>query len=172
MIESVKIATNRCAPEGSSAINLYSTGLEGGSGLTLGQLAIAVSMRTAAAYEAQSVIKMNAMTEGSTKLSKASAYLKAIADGMDSADWAEAKAYLRDVLGVAEGLPESVDSYNDRMKAISALKAKVDALTQSQQEDMIDMQTLVNRRDVAFAASSNIVRALGTSASGNAENFQ
>ena len=36
---------------------------------------------------------------------------------------------------------------------------------------MIDLQTLVNRRDVAFSASSNIVRALGTSQSNGAANF-
>ena len=57
------------------------------------------------------------------------------------------------------------------MAAIAALKTKANALTQKQQTDMIDMQTLVNRRDVAFSASSNIVRALGTSQSGNAANF-
>ncbi len=171
MIESVQIATNHYAPEGSDSINLYSTGAEGGSRLTLGQLSIAVSMRTAAAFEAQSVLKMNIMTQGSTKLSKASEYLKAIADGMDAEDWAVAKKYLKETLGVTEALPDSVASYDDRMKAIAALKAKVDDLTRSQQEDMIDMQTLVNRRDVAFAASSNIVRVLGTSMTGNAENF-
>ena len=49
--------------------------------------------------------------------------------------------------------------------------AKADALTQQQQTEMIDLQTLVNRRDVAYSASSNIVRALGTSQSGNAANF-
>ena len=57
------------------------------------------------------------------------------------------------------------------MAAIAALKTKANALTQQQQTDMIDMQTLVNRRDVAFSASSNMVRALGTSQSGNAANF-
>ena len=51
------------------------------------------------------------------------------------------------------------------------MKAKVDALAQSQQQDMIDLQTLVNRRDVAFSTSSNIVRAFGTSARDNAANF-
>ena len=44
-------------------------------------------------------------------------------------------------------------------------------MTQVQQEEMIDLQTLVNRRDVAFSASSNIVRTLGTSMNGNAGNF-
>ncbi len=49
------------------------------------------------------------------------------------------------------------------MAAVKAMKLKMDALTQKQQEDMIDVQTLVNRRDVAYSASSNMVRALGNS---------
>jgi len=163
------IATNRNAPAGAQAINLYSTGVEGGDHLTIGQLAIAVSMRSAAVYEAQSVLKMNRMTAGSEKLSKASVYLQEISDG--TADWPAVKTYLADVLGISEGLPDDIDTYAKRMTAVAALKAKVDALAQSQQEDMIDMQALVNRRDVAFSASSNIVRALGTSMSGNAGNF-
>ena len=163
------IATNRNAPDGAKAINLYSTGVEGGDHLTIGQLAIAVSMRSAAAYEAQSVLKMNRMTAGSEKLSNAAVYLQEISDG--TADWAEAKAYLTNVLGITEVLPDAIDTYAKRLTAVAALKAKVDALAQSQQEDMIDMQTLVNRRDVAFSASSNIVRAIGSSMSGNAGNL-
>ena len=163
------IATNRNAPEGAQAINLYSTGVEGGNHLTIGQLVIAVSMRTAAAYEAQSIVKMNRMTAGSEKLSAAAVYLQEISDG--TANWAEAKAYLTNVLGITEVLPDAIDTYAKRMTAITALKTKVDALTQSQQEDMIDMQTLVNRRDVAFSASSNIVRALGSSQGVNVQNF-
>ena len=169
MITIETIAINRNAPTGSEAINLYSNGLEGGDHLTIGQLAIAVSMRAAAEYEAQSVIKMNRMTNGSEKLSTCSRYMEEVADG--TAKWAEVKAYLTNVLGIKEGLPDSIDTYAKRMTAIALIKAKVDAMTQVQQEEMIDLQTLVNRRDVAFSASSNIVRTLGTSMNGNAGNF-
>ena len=169
MITAVEIATNRNAPAGAQAINLYSTGLAGGENLTIGQLAIAVSMRSAAVYEAQSVLKMNRMTAESDKLTQSAIYMQTIADG--SADWAQAKAYLQNTLGITETLPGNIDTYANRMTAIAALKAKVDAMAQSQQEDMIDMQTLINRRDVAFSASSNIVRTLGSSMSGNAGNF-
>ena len=163
------IATNRNAPDSAKAINLYSTGVEGGNHLTIGQLVIAVSMRSAAAYEAQSVLKMNRMTSGSQKLSQAAVCLQEISDG--TADWPTTKAYLVNVLGITEGLPDSIDTYAKRMTAVAALKAKVDAMTQSQQEDMIDMQTLVNRRDVAFSASSNIVKALGSSMDNAASSF-
>ena len=163
------IAENRYAPSGSEAINLYATGRVGGSHLTLGQLVIAVSMRSAAEYEAQSVLKMNRMAGGSNKLEKVAEFMDEIANG--DGDWAAIKAYCQTELGITDELPDSINTYAKRMAAITALKTKANALTQQQQTDMIDMQTLVNRRDVAFSASSNIVRALGSSQSGNAGNF-
>ena len=128
MITVETISANRYAPRGSEAVNLYSNGTEDGSHLTIGQLVIAVAMRSAAAYESQSVIKMNAMTAGSGLLDQAAVY-------------------------------------------IDKLKAKVDELTQNQQQDMIDMQTLVNRRDTAYSASSNMVRSLGKAMNDTAGNF-
>ena len=169
MIEATRVATNVNAPEESSAINLYSTGLEGGSGLTIGQLVIAVSLRAAAAYESQSVLKMNRMTRDSEILEAAAGYMQDVAEG--SGNWNKIKAFCQESLGITSDLPDNIDTYEKRMTAINAMKAKVDALTQSQQTDMIDLQTLVNRRDVAYSTSSNIVRALSRSMSGNAANF-
>ena len=165
-----QIATNRYAPSGSEAINLYSNGLEGGSGLTLGQLMISVCLSSAAAYEGQSVVKMNALTSGAVKLDGAAQWMEKIANG--SAVWEDAKAYLTGTLGIsASALPDAIDTYNKRMAAVKAVKEKVDSLTQQQQRDMIDLQTLVNRRDVAYSTSSNVVRAIGTSQNLGAENF-
>ena len=170
MISTVEIATNRYAPNGSGAINLYSTGFEGGSNLTLGQLVIAVSIRSAAAYEAQSVVKMNAINADSIILDDAAGWMATVADG--TADWAQAKAFCTGKLGIdASTLPDSLNSYDKRMTVVAALKAKIDTMVQQQQQDMIDLQTLVNRRDVAYSASSNIVRAFGTSMSNDAANF-
>ena len=163
------ISDNRYAPEGSEKILLYSTGLEGGSHLTIGQLVIAVAMRSAAAYESQSVVKMNRMAGGSDKLEKVAEFMEEISDG--GGEWAEIKAYCQTELGISEELPDDIDTYAKRMSAVSALRSKANSLTQQQQTEMIDLQTLVNRRDVAFSASSNIVRALGTSQSDNAANF-
>lgn len=162
-----QIATNRYAPAGADAISLYGTELAGG--LTLGQLVIAVSMRSAAEYEAQSVVKMNRMAGGSEKLGKLAAFMAEIAGG--DGDWATIKEYCRNELGITDELPDAIDTYAKRMSAISALKAKANALTQQQQTEMIDLQTLVNRRDVAYSASSNIIRALGSSQDSNAANF-
>ena len=168
MIESIQIATNRYAPAGSESILMYDTGASGP--LSLGQLVQAVCIRSAAAYEAQSVNKMNKMTAGSVKLDDAAAWLPKLVDG--SADWAAAKAFLTGTMGIpASSLPAYLSSYDRRMQAADALKSKMDGLVQSQQEEMIDLQTLVNRRDNAFSTSSNVVRSLGSSFTDNAANF-
>jgi len=57
------------------------------------------------------------------------------------------------------------------MAAATAFKNKMDVLVQQQQRDVVDLQTMVNRRDVAYSTSSNIVNAIGTSQDGNAANF-
>ncbi len=167
-IEIMAIAANRNAPTSSAAVNLYGTG--SASGLTLGQLIIAVCIKSAAVYEDQSVLKMNKMTSGSLLLSEGSKWLETIANG--SADWDAALAFLTGKMGIAaSGLPDGLDTYNKRITACVALKAKLDTLTQRQQEEMIDLQTLVNRRDVAFSTSTNTVAALFASQQSNAGNF-
>ena len=47
----------------------------------------------------------------------------------------------------------------------------MNVLAQTQQEDMIDLQTMVNKRDVAYSTSSGVVRAMGQSMSQDAQNF-
>ena len=168
MIGIEQIATNRYAPQGADAISLYSNG--SAEGLTLAQLAISVCLQAASAYEGQSVVKMNILTNGSVKLDGAAQWMEKIANG--SADWAQAKAYITSELGISDAaLPDAINTYDKRMAAVKAVKEKIDALTQQQQRDMIDMQTLVNRRDVAYSTSSNVVRTLGASQEADAANF-
>ena len=164
MIEATQIATNRYAPAGSEAINLYSTGAA--DNLTLGQLVSAVCIRTAGALEEQSVNKMNMMSVGTEKLEKASVYMQEIAEERMS-DWAAAKDYLTNTIGVT-GLPDDLSTYEKRMQAVNAIKEKLEAMTQQAQEDMIDLQTLINRRDMTFNTSSNIIKAMGNSKTNSA----
>ena len=162
------IALNRYAPQGADAISLYSNG--SAEGLTLAQLAISVCLQAASAYEGQSVVKMNILTRGAVKLDGAAQWMEKIANG--SADWAQAKAYITSELGISDAaLPDAINTYDKRMAAVKAVKEKIDALTQQQQRDMIDMQTLVIRRDVAYSTSSNVVRTLGASQEADAANF-
>ena len=162
------IAVNRYAPQGADAISLYSNG--SAEGLTLAQLAISVCLQAASAYEGQSVVKMNILTRGAVKLDGAAQWMEKIANG--SADWSQAKAYITSELGVSDAaLPDAINTYDKRMAAVKAVMEKIDALTQQQQRDMIDMQTLVNRRDVAYSTSSNVVRTIGASQEADAANF-
>ena len=167
-VDTIQIAVNRYAPEGSNAINLYATSTS--NPLTIGQLVQAVCLNAAAAYETQSVLKMNTMNTGTVKLDQAATWLSRIADG--SADWGQAKAFLVGTMGIeASVLPDDLATYARRMQAAEALKKKMDVLAQSQQQDMVDLQSMVNRRDVAHSTSSNIVRALANSTLADASNF-
>ena len=172
MIEVSTIATNRYAPTGSEAINMY--GYDLASNLTLTQLIQAVCIHTAAAYEAQSVIKMNKMTAGSQTLDEAAGWLKTVAEG--TANWSAALSFCTDKLGIpASSLPSANDSdiasYTKRMQIAAAMQDKMNTLAQNQQEEMIDLQTMVNRRDVAFSTSSGVVRTMGQSQMQDAANF-
>lgn len=167
-ITTVAIGTNRYAPAGSDAITLYTT--EGAEKLTLGQLVVSACMRSAAAYESQSVLRMNSMTAGSGKLNDAAKWLSSIANG--TADWGAAKNFLTKTMGIeSSSLPSDLASFTNRLRAADALRNKMDALAKSQQEEMVDLQSLVNRRDVAHSTSSNVLRTLATSTSSNAANF-
>ena len=59
------------------------------------------------------------------------------------------------------GLPDDLSTYVKRMQAIDAIKEKLEGMTQQAQEDMIDIQTLINRRDMTYNTSSNIIKTMG-----------
>ena len=120
MIETEKIGAMRYATDAASAVNLYSTGAA--SGLTLGQLVMAVCLNTAASYEKQSVNKMNTVTKNSDLLLTASDWIEKVV--ADNASWSRLKRFLVNELGVAEAsLPEKIRSYDDRLKVISLMTA-------------------------------------------------
>ena len=173
-IETIQIATNRYAPEGAQSISLY--GDELAQGLTLAQLVQQVCIRAAAAYEAQAVAKMNVMAGGSQRLSQAADIMEGIVRG--KIDWDKATAVLVNNLGVpASALPSAIVDgdgnpyYPSQIQAATALQERMNVLAQMQQEDMIDLQTTVNRRDVAYSTASGVVRTMGQSMSQDAQNF-
>lgn len=162
-------AVNRYAPAGSDQISLYNT--ETASGLTLAQLIQAVCLRTAAANEAQSVVKMNMMTANSTILADAASMMEKIVSGEVS--WDSAKTFLVGTMGIQTSeLPADLSTFDRRMQAAAALKTKMEGMSQQQQQDMIDVQTMVNRRDVAYSTSANMVSTIGTSMNTGAANFR
>ena len=162
MIEAVQIATNRYAPDGAQAINMYS--INGGENLTLGQLMAAVCIGAGANMEAQSVNKMNRMNNNVEHLKTAAEYLGQLATDSVS-DWATVRNFLRGTLGMTSTeAPDTLDtSYNGRFKVINALKNHLEALTRQAQEDMIDVQSLISRRDVCMTTGSSLVKSTGGS---------
>ena len=170
MIQSVQIATNRYAPPGAEAINMYS--MDGGERLTLGQLMAAVCIRAGMNKEAQSVNKMNIMNNNVEDLKTASEYLDQLATDTVS-DWATVRNFLRNTLGMSTSeAPDSLDtSYSGRFKVINAMKAHVEALTRQAQEDMIDVQSLISQRDVAFTTGTSLVKSTGGSSNNIALNL-
>ena len=169
-IEINSIGTNKYAPEGAESINLYTNGE--GRNLTIGQLIISVSLRAAAAYETQSVLKMNTMNSDTVKLKTASDWMAQILTDYSNVNWSTAKSYLTGTIGIdSSSLPSDISSYANRIQAANAIKVKLDAFAQTQQQQMVDLQTLVNRRDVAYSTSANTIAALGSSMTGNAQNM-
>lgn len=172
MIDAVQIATNRYAPDGAQAINMYNLD---GTQLTLGQLVAAVCLRAGASMEAQTIRKVNSMNANTELIKEASSILQRLGeDTISDSEWPTARAWLINTLGVeASTLPTSLSttimgitlgtSYEKRFQAINAMKVKLEALTRQAQEDMIDVQSMINKRDVAYTTGSSLVKSLGTS---------
>ncbi|MBQ7651237.1 MAG: hypothetical protein IJS15_09770, partial [Victivallales bacterium] len=97
MIQAVQIATNRYAPPGAQAINMYS--VDGGEELTLGQLMAAVCIRAGMNREAQSVNKMNVMNNNVENLKTAAEYLDQLATNTVT-NWPTVRDFLRNTLGM------------------------------------------------------------------------
>ena len=167
MIQAVKIGDNRYAAEGVSAINLYNA--NGAEGLTLGQLVISMCMKAALHYEEASVRKANAMTETSRATEEIADICQQVIAGT-VADWTKTRKRLVEEFSVT-GLPEKIDTFPDRTTAANAIKERLEALVRYSQQDAIDLQSLLARRDVAHTAASNSTLALGTSMTGEAGNF-
>ena len=170
MIQAVQIATNRYAAPGAQAINMYS--VDGGEKLTLGQLMAAVCIRAAMNREAQSVNKMNIMNNNVENLKTAAEYLDQLATNTVT-NWPLVRDFLRNTLGMTSAeVPDSLNtSYKARFKVINAMKNLLDALTRQAQEDMIDVQSLINQRDIAFTTGTSLVKSTGGSSNIIASNL-
>lgn len=164
-----QIATNAYAPDGAKAINLYSLGEA--QNLTLSQMVAAICLQAADAYECQSVTRMNRMNTDVEALNRAAQIMQALADGTQSMTaWHDDKTFLENYFGIT-GLPAIINSYTERLGAAKMIGAALEGSTRDAQQDMIEVQSLISKRDVSYATSSNIVRALGASTQGTAANF-
>lgn len=153
-------------------VKLYSyAGLEG---LTLGQLANALCVHIGVSLEDQSVNKMNVITMNARRLKAAAKVLENIVSGeanystvlnMPGYEGMTYEDFLKKVMKFTisdEGqLPTTLDSYEKRMKVYAAMKEKVTADATASQQDMVDLQTYMSRRDVAYSTSTNLIKKTG-----------
>lgn len=153
-------------------VKLYSyAGLEG---LTLGQLANALCVHIGVSLEDQSVNKMNIITMNARRLKATAKVLEEIMAG--TGDYSSVlqlpgyegmtyKDFLVKVIKYTIGddcqLPKELKTYDDRMKVFAALKEKVTADATQSQQDMVDLQTYMSRRDVAYSTSTNLIKKTG-----------
>ena len=163
--------------------NLYNyAGMEG---LTLGQLVNAVCVHAGVALEDQTVNKMNIITVNARRLRAESEVVENVVAGTGNYDSKltavgyEGMTYrdflqkeLKLVIGGDGTLPDSLDSYDKRMKAFNALKEKLNADATASQQDMIDLQTYESRRDVVYATATNIVKNTGMTKQMTAANLR
>ncbi|MBP5509542.1 MAG: hypothetical protein J6Z49_01340 [Kiritimatiellae bacterium] len=181
-----QIGVNAYAPAGADAVNLY--GVNGTSALTLPQLVAAVCIRRAAALEARSVAMMNEMTQNN-------GYMEVMADVVEQIVSGNAtfssraslpdgyrprkapanctiKQFLTLECGISESaLPSEIDTYDRRVQVFTVLRQRMDSANTMSQQDAINLQSLINWRDVTYNMSSGVIAAYGTAATNMATNI-
>ena len=193
-IYSVAIGTNRNAPAECSDINMYRTSADG-ENLSLGQLVAAVSIRTAAALEARSVLNLNRLadkTEFSKALSNAIQQLTATTgpDGKDavvkwtdpvklpegyhpiSDDFAKKNTlwnfFVCECKVEQQKLPKDLDTLKNRLAAFAIVRPAVENVLRFSQMQQIEADTAVKRRDTALQTAGNVIKQLSGSMLGQA----
>lgn len=193
LIEKVKIGTNRHAAPPNDDIRLYTYG--DAENLTLGQLVNAICCRAGMALETESVVAINRLTAHNRKLKGLSQILQAVMEektdqgydtlfDLESYGTVTARQFLTEVVGVtitakdeATGrdipgkLPVDIDTVPRRLAFYDALKETLNTMTTQSQQRMIDLQTCLSRRDVAFTTTTNVVQTLGGVLQTTASNY-
>jgi len=180
------IGTNRYAPAEASDIVLYA--FNGVEDLTLAQLVMAVCIRQAALIERQSVVKMNEINESASWLSALAlagdrvctagsldASLDLTSSGYVPRDGnlrTTLRRFLVDEARVdAAALPATIQAADDKVKVFSMIENLISNASTTNQEQMIDLQSLLSRRDSTYNMSASCVKKLGTTMTATAGNF-
>lgn len=180
------IGTNRYAPEGANDINLYAFG--DARGLSLGQLVMAICLRQASVIEGQSVLKMNQLNASASFLNvlaqvgeyvMANSSLESTLDlsktgyvpthvSMQTTYW----EFIVYECGVNPDLvPKSVDKMDDKTRVFGYLGDLMDRAASDNEDQSIDLQSYLSRRDTAYNTSSSVVKKLGKTMDAVAKNF-
>lgn len=192
-IQSVTIGIARDAAPASRAMSLYN--FLGQEKISIGQLIMSVCCLRAAVIERQSVRKMNEI-QGSASLARAMAAVTeqilsgtaklndaAKLDGTGYTPRASGytlEAFLKNECGLTDeqlkkyvdnGTYKTISAIDDQTALFQLFKAKMDTANADAQEQTIDLQSLVSRRDIAFNTSASVVKRLMQTALNNASNY-
>ncbi len=180
-----KVLDNHYSATGVDPARLYS--VDGADGLTFGQLIAAICIRRGALLEQRAVSRMNMMTQNNGFLEAMSnvcsqlagdAQYNTIANIPESytpknvSRGCTIEDFLEKECGV--DFPDNYRtdwSYANRMAVITALKVKMDSANSTSQEDAIELQSLINWRDVTYNASSTQVSRYGQTGMNMANNI-
>lgn len=187
VVETV-IATNRYAPGLASDVKLYSaigvdaTGsqLELKTDMTLAQLVSAVTMRVAMVCEKAAALVSDRVTGYALDLDALKAVTLQVAGNASYTDRANlpaeyrpktaafrdpANRTVRNFLvyecGLTE-LPNALGNKADRLECFNRIKDKIDSLTKTNQQLVVDIQSFVSRREVAFSTGASVIKSLGS----------
>lgn len=187
-IDVQQIGTNRYAPAGADAVRLYST--NGSEGLTLAQLVAAVCIRRCACLETRATARMNKMTQNNAWMQALGNVCKQVADGEDLGNNAnlpdnyepkhmhQYRDLYHFIVDECRSLGLNINvvtthtpNYRMRMDIIGKLKTGMDQANTTSQQDVIELQSMVNWRDVTYNASSGIIARYGNSGMNMAGNI-
>ena len=179
MIEKVTVATSRL--EGGAPVRMYD--YAGNEKLTLGQLMNAICCRAGMALEDQSVTKSNLLLANTDRLTALSEIVSGVSGTATYETVIESvggfagrtyREFLTQELGLEIDdvqLPKDLDGYERRARFYDGVKTKIQEMTNQNQEDLIDLQVCLSRRDVVFSIARNSVRTLGGILQETATNF-
>ncbi len=189
-IQNIGYRDSAYTTEISGAINLYNT--DKASGLTLGQLMIAVSCRQAAAIEARGVAMMNKISRDAYLMKDYAAAMDAVIKASETDDYVDNLTFVDQAgreLGLYDYLVENCGVGTSELPAkndantkarnkmtptnktlyIGVIKTLMEKTSATSQQDNIQLKSLINSRDIAFKTSTGLVSALGNSQSNIAE---
>ena len=186
-IDVQQIGTNRYAPAGADAVRLYST--NGSEGLTLAQLVAAVCIRRCACLETRATARMNKMTRNNAWMQALANVCKQVADGeslknnanlpdnYEPQHLSHGRNIYHFLMDECRSLGFSVNDFSfevdhkTRMEIVGKLKTGMDKANTTSQQDIIELQSMVNWRDVTYNASSGIIARYGNSGMNMAKNI-
>lgn len=184
IIQTTPIATQRYS--GSAPVNLYA--YNDCEELTLGQLANVLCCKLGALMEDQCVVKSNVISRATRRLAAMGEIVQSVANYDTEAVDYDTKLTVDGYSGMTYGdflvkelglkssgdnstLPADFTSAPNRLALFMAVKPSIESGSSQNQQNLIDLQTYLSRRDVAFSTATSIVKTLGTCLTDTVDNF-